>query len=103
MVACDVPFDPLRVNDALGRGRKKRRETSNNEGTRAEGPVEPVHPDLLVCLSISRERKRGFSRPLPGDRMPQVAKEDIPAFSFLSEFEDEKANNLSGGNDDASS
>ncbi|MCE3049287.1 hypothetical protein HAX54_044550 [Datura stramonium] len=77
MVACDVPFDPMRVKGALVRGRKKRKAASNDEGS-VVGPSEPVGSFELIKTEMAsmRELLGGFLKPPLGDRPSSAAAAD---------------------------
>ncbi|MCD9641674.1 hypothetical protein HAX54_028019 [Datura stramonium] len=79
-VACNIPFDPLRVKGAPRRGRKKKRvafDDKGSEGWRASGagPTRPVGPfeQIETEMASIKELLRGFPKPPLGDRRSNIA------------------------------
>ncbi|MCD9638982.1 hypothetical protein HAX54_023217, partial [Datura stramonium] len=78
MMACDMPFDSLRVKDPEG--------MQGDIASLAQAHNQTILKTISPCI-----------------KMPQVAREDIQWFTILSGFEDKEADELSGESDDASS
>ncbi|MCE3051777.1 hypothetical protein HAX54_050784, partial [Datura stramonium] len=70
IMACDMPFEPLRVKGALGRGIKKRNTASGggDGGASTSGPVGPFER-IGSKMASMRELLGGLPRP-PSSSMP---------------------------------